>query len=326
MSHRLTPTSLHGLSVASLKHLTHLHLDLLYDSATIYLLDNLNPLKLTHLTISSMLYVEPHSAWLRVQEIFARHSSTLRQITLFNAWLGFQPYTPDTYPPWISFMEFSQLYLAEHPKSSFFTHDENLHWRIFGNINRASKWGLGVQQIRIDQVDINELKVNRIDESCNGLKQLRILVLRARSKSAKLCMGRSELGSLPLPLHEPFGPYLPDDMDTLKETEIAKAIAAQELPSLRIISVGRYRFWVQHRTAKIDSQSTRGSSPSKVVWFLRRALEDPLQEAEIMRVVHPDDWNFLADRSNCLAEGACDESIRLANRLVYRNIQTEEAN
>ena len=222
-------------------------------------------------------------------------------------------------------MEFSQLYLAKHPKSSFFTHDDNLHWRIFGNINRASKWGLGVRQIRIDQVDINELKVNRIDESFNGLEQLRILVLRALPKPTRIWMGRSNLGSLPYP-HEPFGPYLPDDMHTLKETEIANAIAAQELPSLRIISVGRYRYWVQHRTAKSNSQSSSGSSPLKVVWFLRRALEDPLQEAEIMRVVHPDDWNFLADRSDCLAETASDESIRLANRLVYRNIQTEEAN
>lgn len=321
MLHSLTPSSLQGLSVASLKHLTHLHLDLLRDTAAIHLIHILNPLKLTHLIISSILCVETHSAWLRMLEVIARHRSTLREITLFNAWLNFQPYSPDADPPWQSFMEFSQLYLAKHPKSSFFPENNNLHWLIFGNINRASKWGLGVQQIRIDQVDIDGLKVNPIDAPSDSLQQLRILVLRTLPEPAKVHMGHSRLGSLPYP-HEPFGPSLPDDMDTLKETEIAKAIAAQDLPSLRIISVGRYRFWVQREIENSHSNSN-GHSP-KVVWFLRRALEDPLQEVEIRRVVHPDDWKFLADRSDCLAETASEESIRLANRLVYRKIQTEE--
>lgn len=328
MLHRIRPGSLQDLDVASLKHLTHLHLDMLYDSIVIHLIDVLNPLKLTHLIISSLLYVQSNAEWLRVLEILARHNSTLRQITLVNAWLNFLYYPPVAEPPWKSFMELSQLYLAKHPKSSFFTHDDNLRWRIFGNINRDSKWGFGVRQIRIDQVDINGLKVNRIDELSNGFEQLRILILRTLPQPANIPMGHSGLGFLPYP-DEPFGPPLPDDMDTLKETEIAKSIAAQELPSLRIISVGRYRFWVQHRKANADPGGGGGGGgsgcrPPKVVWFLRRALEDPLQEAEIMRVVHPDDWKFLADRSDCLAETASDEPVRLANRLVYRKIRTEE--
>lgn len=308
------PASLQGLGIVPLKYLTHLHLDLLYDAAVIHLIDVLNPLKLTHLTLSSVL--DDQSQWLRTSEVFARHSSTLRQITLFNAWLIFQPYSHDVDPPWHSFMEFSQLYLAKHTKSSFFTldDDDNLHFRIFGNLTRACKWGLGVRHVRIDQIDINGLKVNRIDQLCNGLKQLRVLVLRALPEPAKIPTGHSGLGFLPYP-HEPFGPSLPDDMNTLKEFQIAKAIAHQDLPSLRIISVGRYRFWVQRR---------RAAATSATVWFLRRALEDPQQEAEISRLVHPDDWKFLADRSDCLAETASDEPIRLANRLVYRKMDTDE--
>lgn len=320
MLHRLMPISIQDLDVASLKHLTHLHLDLLRDVAAIHLIDVLNPSKLTHLIISSILYVESESrsAWLRIHEVLARHSPTLRQITLFNAWLNFQSCSPDVDPPWQSFMEFSQLYLAKHPKSSFFIHDNNLHWLIFGNINRASKWGLGVRQIRIDQVDLNGLKVNRIDEPSDGLQHLRILTLRTLQEQLEIHKGHGGLGYLPCS-HEPLGPSLPNDMDTLKEAEIAKAIAAQELPSLRIISVGRFRFWVQHQSARKSDVDC-----PKVVWFLHRALEDAEQEAEIMRVVHPDDWKFLADQSDCLAETASDESVRLANRLVYRKIQAEE--
>lgn len=322
ISHRLTPASLQGLEVASLRHLTHLHLDLLYDNAMIYLIDILNPLKLTHLIISSILHLKSHSAWLQILDIFARHSSSLRKITLFNAWLNFIPSSPEAEPPWQSFMEFSQLYLAKHPKSSFFTHDDNLHWRIFGNINRPCKWGLGVRQIRIDQVDIDGLKVNRIDEPSDGLEQLRILVLRTLPEPAKIHTANGH-GSLPYP-DEPFGPSLPDDMNTLKETEIAKAIAAQKLPSLRIISVGGYHFWVQQQKPKTDIHGTSDCSPPNLVWFLRRALEDPVQEAEIIRVVHRDDWKFLADRSDCLAETTSDEPIRLANKLVYRKMDTQE--
>lgn len=317
MLHRLMASSLQGLGDASLKHLTHLHLDLLYDSAAIHLIDILCPLQLTHLIISSTTYEKSNCAF-RVLDIFARHSSTLRQITLFNAWLNFQPYCPDVDPPWQSFMEFSQLYLTKHSKSSFLTHDDNLHFRIFGNINRASKWGLGVRQIRIDQVDINGLKVNRIDEPCNGLKKLRILVLRTLPEPTGRQMEPSGVGSLPYP-HEPFGPCLPDDMNTLKETKIAKAIAAQDLPSLRLLAVGRYRFWLQRQEVTIDAHGTSGCRPIPFVWFLRRALEDPLQAAEIARLVPPDDWTFLADRSDHLTEAASDEPIRLANRLVYRN-------
>ncbi|MCJ1470263.1 hypothetical protein MMC07_008908 [Pseudocyphellaria aurata] len=319
---RLMPASLQGLGVASLRHLTHLHLDLIYDSAVIYLIDILNPVKLTHLIISSILHLKSQSAWLQVLDIFARYSSSLRTITLFNAWLNFLPYTPDAEPPWQSFMEFSQLYLNKHPKSSFFTHDNNLHWCIFGNITRPCKWGLGVRQVRIDQVDLDGLKINRIDEPFDGLEQLRILILRTVPEPAKLHPANGH-GSLPYP-DEPFGPSLPDDMDALKETEIAKAIAAQNLPSLRIISVGGYHFWVQQQTPKTDSHGASGCRPLNSVWFLRRALEDLVQEAEILRVVHPDDWKFLADRSDCLAETASDESNRLANRLVYRKTPTQE--
>lgn len=316
MLHRLIPASLHGLGIVPLKHLTHLHLDLLYDNAVVDLIDNLNPSKLTHLTLSSVLDDQSH--WFRICEILARHSSTLRQITLFNAWLIFQPYSHDVDPPWQSFMEFSQLYLAKHTKSSFFIHDDddNLHFRIFGNLTRACKWGLGVRHVRIDQVDINGLKVNRIDQPCDGLEQLRVLVLRALPEPAKIPMGHSGLGSLPYP-HEPFGPSLPDDMNTLKEFQIAKAIANQKLPSLRIISVGRYRFWVQRPADPRGDPTSPPATTKTVVWYLRRALEDPHQESDISRLVRPDDWKFLADRSDCLAETASDEPIRLANRLVY---------
>lgn len=111
-----------------------------------------------------------------------------------------------------------------------------------------------------------------------------------------------------------MGPLLPADMDELLETAIAKAIAAQALPCLRLIAVGRYRFWIQ-------SPDTDDAIGSRQVWFLRRALQDARQEEEISRALDADDWAFLADRSDCLADSAPDEMVRLANRLVYRRIE-----
>ena len=77
--------------------------------------------------------------------------------------------------------------------------------------------------------------------------------------------------SLPYP-DELLGPPLPEYMDSLNESRIAKQIASLSLLSLRVIVVDSYKHWIQ--------PSATNKSFSKV-WFLQHALQDPEQENEI---------------------------------------------
>ena len=82
--------------------------------------------------------------------------------------------------------------------------------------------------------------------------------------------------------------------------------------------VGRYKYWMQEKQ--------HDGGPRRV-WFLRRALEDPIQEAEILRVMNRDDWDFLADawHSDPLAEFPTEEATSKANRVVFRNLDFTSA-
>ena len=241
------------------------------------------------------------------------HRKSLKQITLLNAWLNFQPNTSDIDQPWSSFMNIWHVYLSEHPKTYFYLNEHNkLRWRIFGNNERSTKWGASVHRMRIDQINLADLEVNKIDDVSDGLQQLRVLILRPLAEQVHDGLSGRGIRSLPYP-YEPFGPELPDDVAMLNEGKIAQAIGAQHLPALRIIAVGRYRFWVEHLP-----MYKANDIPRRKVWFLRRALQDAEQEAEILRLVNNEDWQFLSDRSDCLAEEAPQELVRQSNRLVYR--------
>lgn len=311
--YRLTPAILPDLSnYASLVNLKHLYLDLLVGSATIYLLEIVKAVNLEHLSIS---YV-PKTAdrdWISLRDRLEDHSKSLKQITLLNAWLNFQPYKSDIDQPWSSFMDVCHVYLSEHPKTYFYRNEHNkLRWRVFGNNGSYTKWGSSVRRMRIDQVNLHDLEVNRIDGMSDGLQQLRILILRPLAEQVRDYLSSNSIRSLPYS-YEPFGPELPDDVDLLNEGKIAQAIGAQDLPALRIIAVGRYRFWLE----KLPISNANGSHRRKI-WFLRHALQNAEQEAEILRVVNKEDWQFLSDRSDCLAQEAPQEHVREANRLVYR--------
>lgn len=311
--YRLTPSVLPDLSnYNSLVNLKHLYLDLLEGSAAVYLLEIVKAVSLEHLFIS---YV-PKPAdrnWISLRHRIEDHSKSLKHITLLNAWLNFQAYTLDIDQPWSSFMDVWHVYLSEHPKTYFYRNEYNkLRWRVFGNNECSMKWGSSVSRMRIDQVNLHDLEVNRIDNVSDGLQQLRVLVLQPLAQQVCDYSKLNGIRSVPYP-YEPFGPELPDNVDILNEGKIAQAISAQDLPALRIIAVGRYRFWLENLPI-----SKANDSCHRKVWFLRRALQNAEQEAEILRTVNKEDWQFLADRSDCLAQGASQEHVRESNRLVYR--------
>lgn len=269
--------------------------------------------------------------------LLGQNSDTLREITLLDAWQNICEDGGETEPPWVSLMPLQQLYLSKpsqrsgprlypRPMTS-----ETLAWRLHGGLqwgeSDCSFWGQGVRHLRVDQLDLVKLKVSTIDQAADGFRQLKIIVLRSlpeqiyyepsamvsrATRHPYVQTGKSVLHSTPYP-HLPFGPDLPQDMDALREGRMAKEIAVQNLPSLRVIVVGEYKFWLQ-RLAEENDHKNR----SPKVWFLRHALEDPGQEAVIGQVMDRDDWDFVADREDCLPEKAPKEQVRRANRLIYR--------
>ena len=180
--------------------------------------------------------------------------------------------------------------------------------------------------MRIDQLDLAKLKIYATDQAGHKFSQLKIVVLRSLPEQVRyeppenarttrypyLPTGNSVLRSTPYP-YLPFGPTLPEDMSTLREGRMATEIATHNLPSLRVIVVGEYKFWLQRMANNNDHASRRPK-----VWFLRHALEDPGQEAVIGQVMGKDDWDFVADGEDCLPEQAPREQVHWANRLVYR--------
>lgn len=199
---------------------------------------------------------------------------------------------------------------------------ETLAWRLHGGLcwgkSDCKPWGQGVRHLRIDQLDLVKLKISTIDQAVDDFSQLKIIVLRSLPEqiyyepATNVASVKSVLRSAPYP-YLPFGPNLAEDMNTLREGQMAVEIATQKLPSLRMIVVGEYKFWLQRLAKGNDHNDGRPK-----VWFLRRALEDPGEEAVIAQVMDKDDWDFVADREDCLPEKAPREQVRRANRLVYR--------
>ena len=90
-------------------------------------------------------------------------------------------------------------------------------------------------------------------------------------------------------------------MMELLEAAIANQIAAQHLPELRLIAVGKYRFWVQRPRRSNEHPATkhkRRKERKTRIWFLKRALENEKQEKRIQREVTAGDWEFLRDRED----------------------------
>ena len=307
---------------------------------------SLNPYRLMQLLVSA--YPKPEIRMGSVYKachrcdtfsaLLGQNSNTLQEITLLDAWRDTREDSREKRPPWVPEMQLQQIYISKPTGRSGRRMRtlpqivDTLAWRLHGGLRFGQIdfkiWGEGVRHMRIDQLDLGKLQVSNIDQAVDKFGQLKILVLRSLpeqeryelsekvSRSSEFLYpppGPSVLRSKPYP-HLPFGPTLPEDMNALKEGRIAREIATQDLPSLRVIVVGEYKFWLQRMTEDNDHDDRRPK-----VWFLRHALENASQEAVIGQILDRDDWNFVADREDCLLMRAPMEQVHWANRLVYRS-------
>ena len=163
-------------------------------------------------------------------------------------------------------------------------------------------WGKDLRHIRIDCLHLSSLLVDRLDSEEFRLSDLRVLVVRTRVFGDD---GSSYCPSRPFQ-HARFGPPLPEDMESCTEGRIAKQLAYQYLPNLRLIAIGDYRFWVQR------------DDPANKLWYLRKALMDASQEEVMKATLDQKDWDFLSDNPDPLADIDNEECERLATMVWYR--------
>jgi len=82
---------------------------------------------------------------------------------------------------WQVYLSSPQPPSSRHPELFVYDEDDKydeLKWKIFDHDSQPYMWGYRVRHLRIDQIDINQLKVNKIDDDSNDFRQLKILVLR----------------------------------------------------------------------------------------------------------------------------------------------------
>lgn len=154
-----------------LSHLTSLYLDIKYATVIVDILQKIAPINLNHLAVS----------------IFTEHAiydqlPSLQHLILLNAWEHSDFSTCNL------LSHFLQVYLAESPpkiRDEFKQADyiqsiweKNLSTRIFGHNPQPARWGPEVRHLRVDQIDPETLRVDSIDSDEQGLKKLRVMVLR----------------------------------------------------------------------------------------------------------------------------------------------------
>ncbi|MCJ1432016.1 hypothetical protein MMC27_001372 [Xylographa pallens] len=177
----------------------------------------------------------------------------------------------------------------------------SLRWQYLNDPDRAS-WGKDLRHIRIDYLRLSNLLVDRLDSEEFRLHELRVLVVRERVIHDE---GSSYCPSRPFQ-HARFGPPLSEDMESCTEGRIAKQLAYQYMPNLRLIAIGDYRFWVQR------------DDPVNILWYLRTALMDASQEEVMKATLDQKDWDFLSDNPDPLADIDNEECERLASIVWYR--------
>ncbi len=277
------------------------------------ILDKIAPSNLEHLSVSNNF----------AQEMVQIIPPNLQHIILLDAWKNHAFLNLNTLQP---FSHLLQLHLAEPPpkQRDEFQNDDfiqniwqhNLSTRIFGYGTHPPSWGSELRHLRIDQIDFRALRIDSIDSPDQGLKNLRVLVLRPPpTKIPGRWTWILERESYP---NDPFGPPLPApaQMLSLPEAVIARVISTQDLPCLRLIAVGKYRFWVHHniRTRK-HSRTKKPKKPT--LWFLRHALQDKVEEKLVLRTIIRKDWEFLGDKAERLETEAAAEEKRGASRGVF---------
>ena len=311
--------SLKRYTSTPLVHLQDLYIDIPFESVIHDLLRIFNPPSLARLFLPTILADGVYIDQPTCQNYILRHfSSVSKKSVLLDVWDNCELIPGWREVRWNTYGFRLQLYLSGPPAIG--RDDIRIMWidqlsvRIFGFPAKDVRWRSDIRHIRIDQVDASTLVVDPIDSRSQGLQELKVLVLRPPERRKPgpwyWTLETQETESC---YDVPSGPSLPEMIDVVPECKAAAMIAKQNLPSLRVIAVGKYQFWVQHCLVSVQNESKIDHR----LWIFSRALEDSEQKAQIMSVMNEDDWDFLADTSPPSETDVGNGTRRSGDRVVF---------
>ena len=230
-----------------------------------------------------------------INRLIQRHETTLHQVTLLNAWQDGGGEGSGTVRElshdWSCSFSTQELVLGTL-SPDFYRH---MHPTPRPNTLRNSfymprkaidgpRWGSSLQRLRIDQLDFDGLMIDGfVTPELAYLKVLMLHPWSVRSSSSKSTVS------------------LPSNMNSFKEGRIALGIISENLPRLRILVIGGYRFWVERRPAVnatddawVPSRSNTIKNTMKL-WHFLHAQNDAQQRVQIARSLSSRDWSFLDD-------------------------------
>ena len=230
-----------------------------------------------------------------IKSLIERHETTLHQVTLLNAWqdggedgsgtvrelnhdwccsfftqeLVLGTASPDFY-----------RYVVRHPRLPILCNSFYMSRRTID----GPRWGSNLQRLRIDQLDFDGLVLDGFVTP--ELEYLKILMLHPWSVSSSSSNLKASL---------------PSDMKSFKEGRLALDIISENLPRLRVLVIGGYRFWIERRLNGNGTNGATGHSRSSTfkdttkLWHLSTAQKDRQQYIQMARDLSSRDWSFLDD-------------------------------
>ena len=128
----------------------------------------------------------------------------------------------------------------------------------------------------------------------------------------------------------------PPSLNEIPEGRVAQSILSQGFPEMRILAIGRYRFWLakeKDHTKEPDATLDPLEYSSRV-WLLEEALRNRPQAAEIDRSLDARDWTFMNDLPEhpqkqdpyaCLSCSGADTShVDKEVNVVYKRVENRQ--
>lgn len=114
--------------------------------------------------------------------------------------------------------------------------------------------------------------------------------------------------------HGRLGRPRPQDQSNFLEWSISDAIMNQGFPSLRMVVINDYHFWIWRAT---DYKKPIELSKRCRALPMDDAVGNEVHATKIGEVLTQWDWEFVMDGSTVLPQDARDEFKRAANRFVF---------
>ncbi|KAK3175312.1 hypothetical protein OEA41_002559 [Lepraria neglecta] len=165
-----------------LPNLKTLYLDFLDTLLIRHFLKLFDSPKLAHVSVSAIPHDSTHPEWADATPDICRMCDKLQTFTIVSAWSVFRFHIQEDNHAWYPSMSVCQLYIV-NPRIRY-ERQTTVHRIMFlGQPLSPNSFGgaypVAVNHMRLEQVDLSKLVVDKIDDKIDNLQQLRILVIRS---------------------------------------------------------------------------------------------------------------------------------------------------